>query len=68
MAYWRDYPPTHVLVAAYLMGESKTGSGKMTRSINRRTDHANLKFDELGQAVLLAGGSSREKLPLFYKI
>jgi hypothetical protein len=60
MAYWQDYPPTHVLVGAYLMGGKKSSNGK-TRW------QAQSKFGELTQAVSLAGGSVINKLPQFYK-
>jgi hypothetical protein len=60
MAYWKDYPPTHVLVAAYLMGGKKSSPGKA-----RRQGQSN--FGELTQAVSFAGGTSTKKLPQFYK-
>jgi hypothetical protein len=60
MAYWKDYPPTHVLVAAYLMGGKRKTAGK-TRNF---TDG---HFNELTQAVSFAGGTSTKKLPQFYK-
>jgi hypothetical protein len=60
MAYWKDYPPTHVLVAAYLMG----GKRKTTRKTRNFTDGS---FNELTQAVSFAGGSVTQKLPQFYK-
>jgi hypothetical protein len=60
MAYWKDCPPTHVLVAAYLMGGKKSSIGKA-----RRQGQNN--FDELTQAVSFAGGSVTKKLPQFYK-
>jgi len=60
MAYWKDYPPTHVLVGAYLMGGKGKGVGK-----NRRQPAGH--FDELTQAVSFAGGSVSKKLPLIYK-
>jgi hypothetical protein len=60
MAYWKDYPPTHVLVAAYLMGGKKSSAGR-----TRRQGQSN--FDELAQAVSFAGGSVTQKLPQFYK-
>lgn len=60
MAYWKDYPPTHVLVAAYLMGGKKSFAGKA-----RQQSQSN--FDELTQAVSFAGGSITKKLPQFYK-
>ena len=59
MAYWKDYPPTHVLVAAYLMGGKKTLLAKPAP----RPDN----FGELTQAVSFAGGSITKKLPQFYK-
>jgi hypothetical protein len=60
MAYWKDYPPTHVLVGAYLMGGKKSSAGK-----TRRQGQSN--FGELTQAVSIAGGTSTKKLPQFYK-
>jgi len=60
MAYWKDYPPTHVLVAAYLMGGTKNSAGKV-----RRQDQSG--FAELKQAVFFAGGSVTKKLPQCYK-
>lgn len=60
MAYWQDYPPTHVLVAAYLIG----GKGKGTGKTRRQTADA---FDELTQAVSFAGGTFTRKLPQFYR-
>jgi hypothetical protein len=60
MAYWKDYPPTHVLVAAYLMGGKKSSAGK-----TRHQSQSNL--DELAQAIVFAGGSVATKLPQFYK-
>jgi len=60
MAYWKDYPPTHVLVAAYLMGAKKSSAGKA-----RRQDQSG--FAELTQAVSFAGGIVTKKLPQFYK-
>jgi hypothetical protein len=60
MSYWKDYPPTHVLVAAYLMG----GKRKTTGKIRNFTDGS---FNELTQAISFAGGSVRQKLPQLYK-
>jgi hypothetical protein len=60
MAYWKDYPPTHVLVAAHLIGGKKSSVSK-----TRRQGQSN--FDELTQAVSLAGGNVTKKLPHFYK-
>jgi hypothetical protein len=59
MSYWQDYPPTHVLVAAYLMGGRQRSNGKTRKQADR--------FDELAQAVSLAGGSSTKKLPQIYR-
>jgi hypothetical protein len=60
MAYWKDYPPTHVLVAAYLMG----GKRKTTHNPRNFSDG---HFNELTQAVFSAGGTLTKKLPQFYK-
>jgi hypothetical protein len=60
MAYWKDYPPTHILVAAYLMGGKKKTAGKPR---SRSDGH----FNELTQAVSFAGGTLTKKLPQFYK-
>jgi len=60
MAYWKDYPPTHVLVAAYLMGDKKSSAGKAR-------GQGQSGFAELTQAVSFAGGSVTKKLPQFYK-
>jgi len=58
MVYWQDYPPTHVLVAAYLMGETKRSKSS--------TDGGG-KINELTHAVGTVGGSSRGKLPQIYR-
>jgi len=60
MAYWKDYPPTHVLVAAYLMGGKRKTAGKAQRLSDGN-------FGDLKQAVCWAGGSVVKKLPHFYK-
>jgi hypothetical protein len=60
MAYWKDYPPTHVLVAAYLMGGKRKPAGN-TQRVSDGT------FVDLKQAVSWAGGSVVKKLPQFYK-
>jgi hypothetical protein len=60
MAYWKDYPPTHILVAAYLMGGKRKSAGKTG---NFTDGH----FNELRQAVSFAGGSVAKKLPQYYK-
>jgi hypothetical protein len=58
MAYWKDYPPTHVLVAAYLMG------GKQHRKLSTGGKRG---FEELSHAVNAVGGASIGKLPLIYR-
>jgi hypothetical protein len=60
MAYWQDYPPTHMLVGAYLMGGKRKTVGKAHRGSDGN-------FSDLQQAVLFAGGSVVKKLPQFYK-
>lgn len=62
MAYWKDYPPTHVLVAAYLMGGNKARSRRPpTGGIN-----GNSKFDDLVRDIAFAGGTVNKKLPEIY--
>jgi hypothetical protein len=58
MAYWQDYPPTHVLVSAYLMGR-----GKHTRHIANKGS----SLDELSHAINTVGGSSKGRLPEVYR-
>jgi len=58
MAYWQENPPTHVLVAAYLMGETKR---------SKRSAGKGSKIDELSHAVTTVGGTSRGKLPQIYR-
>jgi hypothetical protein len=58
MAYWKDYPPTHVLVAAYLMG----GKKQRKLSTSEKPDQA-----ELSHAVAAAGGTSHARLPPIYR-
>jgi hypothetical protein len=58
MAYWQDYPPTHVLVAAYLLGAGKR---------SRRVGKSGGKLDELSHSVTSIGGSARGKLPDMYR-
>lgn len=61
--YWQDYPPTHVLVAGYLLaGNRKNGAKSNTAS------RLGSSFDELSQAVSLAGGRVSQKLPSVYKV
>jgi hypothetical protein len=55
--YWSDYPPTHVLVGAYLLG-AKTA---------RRSRSKSQDFDELCQAIRATGGTCGNKLPAAYK-
>ena len=67
--YWQDYPPTHVLVAAYLMGGSKGRSSKRHRGNNDGDTSGNTSnnFDELAHEVAFAGGSVNKKLPDIYR-
>ncbi|HET6842179.1 MAG TPA: hypothetical protein VFK06_10930 [Candidatus Angelobacter sp.] len=61
--YWQESPPTHVLVAAYLLSGSKKqrGLGKPGRSPSLPG------FSELTAAVNLAGGAVKGKLPELYR-
>jgi hypothetical protein len=68
--YWQDHPPTHVLVAAYLMGGTKSaprnrGHGKESREFGN--DNKGSQFHELAQAISSVGGSTNHKLPSVYK-
>jgi hypothetical protein len=69
MTYWKDHPPTHVLVAAYLLGGSKPGPGKHRQNYPKRSkgkpDGHN--FHDLTREVALAGGSLSNKLPEIYR-
>ena len=58
MLYWNDYPPTHVLVAAYLTGGRQKGPHKNLSSG---------QLTELSHAVASAGGMSLGKLPSVYR-
>jgi hypothetical protein len=58
--YWQTYPPTHVLVAAYLMGGGRSSQKA------KRVAQGN-EFHELAQAALTAGGTTHQKLPEVYK-
>jgi hypothetical protein len=60
--YWQDYPPTHVLVGAYLMGGKKGLQGRSKKSGSKTA------LDELAQAVAIAGGGTNQKLPQIYKV
>jgi hypothetical protein len=57
MLYWQDYPPTHVLVAAYLMGGTKR---------SKRVAE-NTKVGELPHAIAILGGSAKGRLPEMYR-
>jgi hypothetical protein len=62
--YWQEYPPTHVLVAAYLLGGSDRKSGAGKRKTKRGTDN---NFDQLAQFAYSAGGAVSAKLPEAYR-
>lgn len=64
-AYWQDYPPTHTLVAAYLMGGS-TGRTSKRRPGNHNSYNAD-NFDDLSRIVATAGGCVNSKLPDVYR-
>jgi hypothetical protein len=61
-AYWQDYPPTHVLVVAYLSGGKKNSSAS-AKAMGKRTG-----LDQLSQAVVDAGGAIHKRLPNIYKV
>jgi hypothetical protein len=58
--YWQEYPPTHVLVAAYLMHGKRTSTSKGRHA-------AAGSMDELIQAVSGSGGNVGNKLPPVYR-
>jgi hypothetical protein len=58
--YWQDYPPTHVLVGAYLIGGRKTRAGQQMGGGKNR-------LHELRQAVVLAGGGMKGVVPKIYR-
>jgi len=61
--YWQESPPTHVLMAAYLLG-----GNKKQRSSGRPSRNPSLPgFSELTSAVNLAGGAVKGKLPENYR-
>ena len=68
MDYWRDYPPTHVMVAAYLMG-GKAPSGKRRHGNNSAdsSGDAEGKFNALVRDVASAGGTLNKRLPEIYR-
>jgi hypothetical protein len=63
--YWQEYPPTHVLVAAYLTGGKKRSGKRRHNNVPSPSTGAN--FAELTQAVFSAGGSASRTLPAIYK-
>lgn len=69
MAYWKDYPPTHVLVAAYLMGGDKSRSSKRRHDVNHGDARGDVKteFHDLAHQVALAGGTANRQLPDIYR-
>jgi hypothetical protein len=70
MSYWRDYPPTHVLVAAYLMGGNKKSSGRHRPGkigVNEKAN-AGFNFNDLIREVAFAGGTVTHKLPEIYRL
>ena len=70
MAYWRDNPPTHVLVAAYLMGGNKKSSGRHRLGKSGIDEKANSSsnFNDLIREVAFAGGTVTNKLPEIYRL
>jgi hypothetical protein len=70
MAYWRDNPPTHILVAAYLTG----GNKKASRNHRQNSSGSDVKtgtsfnFDDLAREVAFAGGAVTNKLPEIYRL
>jgi len=68
--YWQDHPPTHVLVAAYLMGGTKSaprnrGRDKGGKELGNGNKEG--QFHELAQVISSAGGSTNLRLPPVYK-
>jgi hypothetical protein len=60
--YWQDYPPTHILVGAYLSGGKKRSTPQPAKTSGKA------RFDELTQAVASAGGALNNVLPAPYKV
>jgi hypothetical protein len=60
--YWREHPPTHVLVGAYL------SRGKKSSSVKPGKTGSKAAFDELTRAVTSAGGAFSNILPAPYKV
>jgi hypothetical protein len=69
MVYWKDHPPTHVLVGAYLMGGNKSPSSKRRHDMNHgdTTGDVKTEFHELARQVALAGGTAHRQLPDIYR-
>jgi hypothetical protein len=59
--YWQEYPPTHVLVSAYLGGGNQGGLGR------RRSRQGAQDLDELLLAVGSQRSGSYPKLPEGYR-
>lgn len=59
-SYWQDYPPTHVLVAAYLLPEKR-------RSTGAEKGAGSKSMEEMRRAVEMAGGSFKGPLPAIYR-
>src|SRR5260370_1003065 len=59
--YWEDYPPTHVLVAAYL------GAGKRSRRRRSRDSKGQASLEEVKRAIASAGGGVKKVLPEVYR-
>jgi hypothetical protein len=54
--YWQQYPPCHVLLAAYVRGPA-----------GLRQPRAGAQFEQISDAVRFAGGSFKGKLPASYR-
>lgn len=69
MIYWKDHPPTHVLVAAYLMGGNKAHPIKRRHGGNHggARREAKTELSDLVHTVALAGGAMHQKLPEVYR-
>ncbi|HYL92763.1 MAG TPA: hypothetical protein VEW69_06360 [Alphaproteobacteria bacterium] len=60
LEYWQEYPPTHVLVAAYVLRGQQRGK-------KRSGGKPQAEHDELMQMVGSAGGGVRGRLPEIYR-
>jgi hypothetical protein len=69
MGYWKEHPPTHVLVAAYLMGGKKGRSSKRRHDLNHGDAKGDVEteFHDLVHQVALAGGATNRQLPDIYR-